>query len=578
MPIARRPAVSDPLARRARGYVFVLLILVIGARSAHAAGTNAAWQGGVERFLEAHFAANPVTAIYAGRHEFDGRLPDLSRAAFEREVARLEAERARVAAFDPSGLTPAHRQEREYLLAALDADLFWKKEAQWPYRNPAYYLGLVDPEIYLSKPYAPLEQRMRAYLAYARAIPQATQQIRANLRTPMPAPWIEYGINAFGGFADFFANDVTAVFAAVGDRDLQRQLAQANAAASQAMRGLADWLVSERPRGTQDYALGPALFTRMVRATEQVDVPVDRLYALGQADLERNVADLRRVCATYAPGRTLRECADKANAVKPADGAVATARRQLPELRAFVEQHRLVTIPGPEQALVELAPPYNAQNFAYIQTAGPYEKPDVPSVYYIAPPDPRWTPEEQAQYVPGEGTLLSTSVHEVWPGHFLHFLHFNRNPSRVAQLFWSYAAVEGWAHYVEEMMKDEGLRGGQPEWQVGQLLSALKRNVRYVCAIGLHTRGMTVAQCEQLFRESGLTDPGNARQQALRGTYDPAYLNYTLGKLMILKLRSDWRAAHPGTSLREFHDAFLGYSGPLPLVRRLMLGNATPAL
>ena len=174
--------------------------------------------------------------------------------------------------------------------------------------------------------------------------------------------------------------------------------------------------------------------------------------------------------------------------------------------------------------------------------------------------------------------MLSTSVHEVWPGHFLHFLHVNRNASKVARLFQSYAYTEGWAHYVEEMIEAEGLRGGDPEWQIGQRLSALKRDARYLCAIGLHTQGMTVTECEKLFRDGALTDPGNARQQALRGTYDPAYLNYTLGKLMILQLRTDWLAANPKAGLREFHDRMLALSGPVPLVRKLMLGKETPPL
>jgi uncharacterized protein (DUF885 family) len=419
---------------------------------------------------------------------------------------------------------------------------------------------------------------MRAYIAYARAIPGATQQVRANLRTPMPAPWIEYGVNAFGGFADFYRKDVGKVFADVKDAQLQTQLSAANEAAANAMRALADWLASERPRATQEYALGPKLFARMLEATEQVTVPLDRLKQIGEADLGRNLVALRAICSKYAPGRTLRECAEQADSVAPAGGAVARARQQLPELRDFVASHGLVTIPGPEQALVEQAPPYNAQNFAYIVTAGPYEKPTVPSIYYIAPPDPRWTPEEQAKYVGGEGTLLSTSVHEVWPGHFLHFLHVNRNPSKIAQLFQSYAYTEGWAHYCEEMMVEQGLRPDSAEWKIGQLRSALRRDARFLSALGLHTAGMTVAQSETMFRESALQDPGNARQQALRGTYDPAYLNYTLGKLMILQLRKDWQAAHPQAPLREFHDTFLEYSGPLPLVRRYMLGNDSPPL
>jgi uncharacterized protein (DUF885 family) len=544
---------------------------------ADAPSADAAWDAGVVQFIDEHFAANPVMAVYAGRHEFDGQLPDLGDAALRRDLARIEAARARIQAVDSAKLSESRQRERAYLLAALDVELFWKKEAEWPRRNPAYYLGLLDPEIYLSKPYAPLEARMRAYIAYAREIPRAAAQIRANLRTPMPAPWIEYGINAFGGFAQFYGQDVTAVFAEVKDPALQQQLAAVNADAARAMQELADWLVTERKRATQDYALGPQLFSRMVAATEQVDVPLARQQQIGQADMERNLTALRNVCSKYAPGQTLRECADKANSHRPEGGSVAAARRQLPELRDFVAAKSLVTIPGPEQALVEAAPPYNAQNFAYINTPGPYESKDVPGVYYIAPPDPRWSPEDQAKYVGGEGTLLSTSVHEVWPGHFLHFLHVNRNPSKVAQLFQSYAYTEGWAHYTEEMMRDEGLRQGSPEWHVGQLLSALRRNARYLSAIGLHTQGMTVAQSEQVFLDA-LADPGNARQQALRGTYDPAYLNYTLGKLMIMKLRDDWMAAHPNASLREFHDAFLSYSGPVPLVRKLMLGNDSPPL
>jgi uncharacterized protein (DUF885 family) len=549
-----------------------------GAALADVASADTAWQAHVERFLDAYFQADPVAAVYAGRHEFDGRLPDLSAAGLARHVARLEAERGKTAGFDPATLSEASRREREYLLAALESELFWMRDVEWPFRNPAWYLPLVDPEIYLSRPYAPLDQRLRAYLDYARAIPAATRQVRANLRTPMPAPWVEYGINAFGGFAEFFANDVAPVFADVHDDALQSQLKVANAEASQAMRQLADWLVAQRPSATQDYALGAAAFAKMLEATEQVTVPLPRLREIGEADLARNLAELRKVCEAYAPGATLRACADEANSHKPEGGPVAGARRQLPEIREFVVQKDLVTIPGSEQALVEQAPPYNAQNFAYIQIPGPYEKDGVPAVYYIAPPDPRWTPEEQAQYVSGEGTLLSTSVHEVWPGHFLHFMHVNRNPSKIAQLFWSYAYTEGWAHYTEEMMADEGLRAGDPRWHIGQRVSALKRNVRYLCAIGLHTAGMTVEQCETLFRERAMTDPGNARQQALRGTYDPAYLNYTLGKLMILKLRGDWRAAHPKAPLREFHDQFLGYAGPVPLVRRLMLGDGTPPL
>lgn len=538
-----------------------------------ATASSADWDKLVADYLEEYFAANPVFAVFAGRHEFDGRMQDFSPQAIAHEIALLRSARTRVAAFDAKGLDARRAFERDYLLSRIDRDLFWLADAEWPFRSPDHYLGFLDPEPYLHKPYAPLDQRMRAYIAYAKTIPGAAAQIRANLRTPMPAPWITYGVNAFGGFADFYDKDVTPIFAEVADPALQAELKAANTAAAAAMRGLASWLESERPRATNDFAIGAEMFSRMLKATESVTEPLEKIAAIGQADLERNSAALREACGRFLPGATVAACVDKVRLRKPADGPVAAATRQLPELEAFVRAKDLVTIPSDERALVAQAPPYNAQNFAYIFTAGPYEQ-GVPSTYYIAAPDPKWSAAERAQYVLPEAGLLFVSAHEVWPGHFLHYLHANRSASKVGQLFQSYAFTEGWAHYSEEMMFDAGLREGDPEAHIGQLMQALWRNVRFVSAIGLHTGNMTLEESERLFREQAFLDPGNARQQALRGTYDPGYLNYTLGKLMIRKLREDWVATRGGRAAwKEFHDTLLSYGGPpLPLVRREMLG------
>jgi uncharacterized protein (DUF885 family) len=258
---------------------------------------------------------------------------------------------------------------------------------------------------------------------------------------------------------------------------------------------------------------------------------------------------------------------------KPPEGAVAGARRQLPMLKQFLIEEDLVSIPGTEDALVGEAPPHRRFNAAYIDIPGPFES-GLPSVYYIAPPDPEWTEEQQAAYVPGEADLLAISVHEVWPGHFLHYLHANRAENRVGPHFGTYTFSEGWAHYAEEMMIEAGLGEGDPEVHIGQLLNALLRNVRYLSAIGLHAEGMTVAESQAMFEEKAFQDFGNATQQAKRGTYDPGYLNYTLGKLMIMKLRDDWTAGRGGREAwKQFHDAFLDYgSPPIPLVREQMLG------
>jgi uncharacterized protein (DUF885 family) len=215
-------------------------------------------------------------------------------------------------------------------------------------------------------------------------------------------------------------------------------------------------------------------------------------------------------------------------------------------------------------------------NAAYISIPGPYEK-NLPSIYYIAPPDPKWTQAEQEAYIPAKADLLFISVHEVWPGHFLQFLHSNRASSKLGGVFISYAFNEGWAHYTEEMMWEVGLGNGDPETHIVQLLNALLRNVRFVSAIGMHTGEMTVSESEKMFREKAYQDAGNARQQAARGTFDPAYGNYTLGKLMIRKLREDWTTTRGGRQAwKAFHDEFLSFGAPpIPLVRKAMLGAET---
>ena len=398
---------------------------------------------------------------------------------------------------------------------------------------------------------------------------------------------------------------------------MQKDLADADTNAANAMANLTNYLTGLRKTATENFAIGKDLYAQMVKDTEQVDVPIEQIEAAGRADLDRNTTALKAECATYLPKGTLTACVAKVSAKKPPEGAVEAARRQLPMLRDFVQKNNVVSIPNDDQALVAEAPPYNRNNAAFIQVPGPYDK-GVPATFNIAPPDPKWTKAEQLQYIPSEASLMFTSVHEVWPGHFLQFLHSNANPDKLEALWVGYAFAEGWAHYCEEMMYEEGLGRGDPEMHIGQIMDALLRDVRLLSSIGLHTEGWTVAQSEKMFREQAFQDPGNARQQAARGTYDPAYLNYTLGKLMIRKLRTDWVAKMHGSAgaapaqaapaapasaamtgpamsgpamtgpamtggpgaggdqalWHDFHDKFLSYGGPpIPMVRQEMMGE-----
>jgi hypothetical protein len=549
------------------------------------------WPKVSERFIEDYFKGHPLFAAESGRHEFDGQMPDLSADGIKREIARLHTVRDEIAAVDPAALQPQQRLEREYVLNVVGRDLFWQEKARFPFTNPVWYAERIDPDVYLSRNYAPLDARMKAYIDYARAIPKIAADIRANLKPPLPKSFVELAIDDFGGFADFYRKDVAAIFATVKDPDLQKQLTEANSAAAKAMSQLKDYFVSLRKTADTNFALGGDLFKQMVKDTDGVDLPTDVIEAEGRADLERNLTALKAECAVYLPG-TIDRCIAKMSAKKPAGGAVEGARRQLVLLKEFIIKNQVVTIPSTEEALVAEAPPYNRANAAFIQVPGPYDH-GVASVYNIAPPNPKWSKAEQAAYIPGEAVLMFDSVHEVWPGHFLQYLHSNANPSKLLGLWVAYSFAEGWAHYCEEMMYEMGLGNGDSEMHIGQLTQALLRDVRLLSAIGMHTQGMTMAQSEKMFREQAFQDPGNARQQAARGTYDPAYLNYTLGKLMIRKLRSDWvaktRAASPATApettpggapggepklWHDFHDKFLSYGGPLiPLVRKEMVGE-----
>ena len=266
-------------------------------------------------------------------------------------------QREQIAAVDAGTLQPRERFDREYLLAVVDKDLFWIEKTQFPFSNPAWYLGQIDPDIYLSRNYAPLEVRMKAYIKYAQGIPKIAASIKENLKSPMPKTYVELGIEEFGGLADFYTKNVAAVFASVADADLQKQLKDADAAAAQAMIALKDYLVGERKNATDKYALGPDLFAQMVKQTEQVDLPVAQIEAAGRADLERNTAALKAECSNYAPKASLAQCVAKMAANKPKGGPVEEARNQLKMLKEFIVQNNVVSIPSNDEALVAEAPP-----------------------------------------------------------------------------------------------------------------------------------------------------------------------------------------------------------------------------
>ena len=560
---------------RKTAYVLLLTtIALVGCSSeeqqpAATVESSMPWETFATRVIAEYYERNPESAVDAGLHEYDGQISDYSLEALDEYALWLDAVVAEASAYDE--LEGIEAFERDYLLNQMRGQLFWLRESNYPKKNPLFYSASVS--VYVDREYAPLEERIVAYTQYISQVPEMLATMRENLEPPLPTPYLEIGVGVFAGFAYYLESTVPGLFAAVEDEQLQRRFAAANSAAAEAVQQTADWLEELKATGTDDYALGEARFLQMLRDTQGVDLSLAELKAAGAADLQRNLDALFEACAEFAPGASTEDCVLKVQSRKPPEGAVAGATRQLPALKEFLVENDIVSIPSDEEALVAESPPHRRFNIAYINIPGPFES-GLPSVYYIAPPDPNWSEEDRLAYIPGETDLLAISVHEVWPGHFLQYLHSNRAENNVGRHFGTYTFSEGWAHYTEQMMVDAGLGGGDPEVKIGQLLNALLRNVRYMSAIGLHAEGMTVEESQALFAGKAFQDFGNASQQAYRGTYDPGYLNYTLGKLMINKLRDDWTAGKGGREAwGQFHDQFLSYGvPPIPLVREQMLG------
>ena len=332
------------------------------------------WEKFVIRQIEEHIDAHPQWAVVQGRHEYDGQLPDWSRAGIEKEATRLHRARDEAMAFADDQLSPEQLYQREYLVSRIDQDLFWIEKARLPFRSPEYYFGWLsdslDPSAYISLNYASLDERLRAFTRYLNNVPRAVGQIKDNLAMPMPRTWLQLGIEGLGGYADYFRDDVPAIWAAVDDEDLQQAFASANAEAIEAMQGMADWLKSNLPNATEDFALGPELFREMLWDTERVSISLEELEAIGRADMARNLQRLNDACAEFAPGATIQDCFSKMSGNKPRDGSVESARDQLEETRKFIVEEDLVSIPGAEEARVDESPPYARSNFAYINIPG----------------------------------------------------------------------------------------------------------------------------------------------------------------------------------------------------------------
>jgi uncharacterized protein (DUF885 family) len=538
-----------------------------------------------ERYIKAMFDFAPNQGSAAGLHEYDWRQPDLSGEAIHARVREVQAFAQGLAAIDPADLGKEDAFDYRLLRSAVEAEIYqWEAEQDY-LRNPMWYGRALDLTTFLTRNYAPLEERVRAAIGYLQTAPWAVQAARGNLQPNLPRPFLAISLEMYEGMLAFYDKDLQTTAAQLQNEALKNDLESARHTARAAVAGFLQEL-KERylPDASDDYAIGAAMFSRLLRAGELVDLPLDMVLAIGERDLERNLEAAREAAGQIEPGQTPRKVAETLKHDHPSAGElIPYTRALLEEIRRFLIDRDIIGVPSEVRALVEPTPEFLRWAFAMMDTPGPFEKVATEAYYYVTPPDSDWPPQKQDEWLTSfNRTLLKgISIHEAYPGHYVHFLHINhRTRGKLRQLLHSYAFTEGWAHYAEEMMLEVGFGDHDQRLRLAQLAEALLRDCRYICAIKLHTQGMTVDEATKFFMDNAFMEETPARKEALRGTFDPGYLNYTLGKLMILKLREDLKARQgAGFNLRNFHDDLLAYGAPpVPLVRAAMLGDRDGAI
>jgi hypothetical protein len=531
----------------------------------------------VERAFAQIWGLYPGWGVYVGKHEYDGVVPDWS---VETEARRLD-ELASIAASlrQLDGLSRDQELDRDLLLAEIDSITFWRTTLREAETNPRRWVYLVDPDLYLRREFAPPQARAQIVSRLLGAVAATLETARMRLDETLDTTICEWGITAADGLAAMLAEEVVRTFAGKIDDPVGDELASAVAEASSELRAFADWLRDDRlPVSTRGFAIGASNMEEMLRHAEMIDLPLDEMLAIGEANLAENRAAFEVTAAQMDPGETPRRVYEQQveSVHAPRGGLIDETRDMLEAIRSFLVERDLITVPSEVRAKVAATPHHMRWAFAMMDTPGPYEQVATDAYYFVTPTEDDWDDDKAEEWLRALNTFVleDISIHEAYPGHYVHFLHYADAPTEVSRRLTSYAFTEGWAHYTEQMMFEEGYRDGDPRFRLAQLVEALVRNCRFVCSIRMHAHGMTVDEATQFFIDNAYYTETAARKEAERGTFDPGYFSYTLGKLQILELREDYKKAKGDAfSLKEFHDAMLSRGAPpVTLMRRVLLG------
>ncbi len=548
-----------------------------------------------EYFDQVYYPHQPTAGTTAGFHQYDTKLEDFSRKSIDAEIAALQEFEKRIAAVPSAPLDQITRADREIVLGQIHSRLLTLQTIRpWAKNADTYSSTCANGAFTLiERKFASPDDRLRSVIAREKQMPSLLAEARVNLQNP-PRIFTQIAIEQLPGITRFFEHDVPLAFADAHDAVLKQEFAQSNAAVIAALNEYLGWLKTDLlPQSNGDFRIGAETFSKKLLYDEMVDVPLDKLLEIGWADMRRNQQQFIQISKELEPAKDNRAVLEQLGHNHPAPDTLLNAfRATFDSLLGFIRTHHIVTITSDVRPIVEETPPFmRATTFASMDSPGPFETHATDSFFNVTLPGPSMTPAQVESFMHSfnVGTVISTSVHEAYPGHYTQYLWSSRAPSRVRKILSSTTNVEGWAHYTEQMMLDEGY--GQPGagakdereskfLRLGQLQDALLRNARFIVGIQMHTGNMNFDQAVEFFQKEGYQSKETAIVESKRGAGDPTYLYYTLGKIEIMKLRADlMKKQGSAFSLEQFHDTFLEQGAPpIKIVRETMLQDDSPVL
>ncbi|HLH52718.1 MAG TPA: DUF885 domain-containing protein [Verrucomicrobiae bacterium] len=558
-------------------------------------GPDAVFEKIADEYIQGYLDWRPQQGTTLGFHQYDGKVTDLSRASLDGELKRLQTFDKKLNDLDNRQLSPHAFYDYRILRSAIKREIFGFDQMEIYSQNPMTYAGVIDVNIYIKRDFAPLQDRVRSIISVLKQSPAVFAAARANLGESLPRPQLELAIDQANGAADFLGKDLVDALEPVKDAQLMSEFKLANNRAIQDLHDYATFLKDQKlPKANDRYALGREKYRRLLEYGEMVTLAPEQLLELGLKELHKKQDVFAEAARDIDPNAKPLDVFKSIQRDHPTEkNLIPDTARNLEMIRQFLLDHNIISLPSQVRAQVKDTPQYlRATTFASMDTPGPFESKATEAYYYVTPPEPDWPASQKEEWLSSFNyyTTDIVSIHEAYPGHYVQFLHLNASPAnKLEKIFTGYAFSEGWAHYAEQMMIDEGFGASSSpnpshedkvkaaKYRIAQADEALLRFCRLCVSIKMHCQGMTVDDATRFFQDNSYYEEKPARQEAMRGAFDPEYLYYTLGKLEIFKLRDDYRKQEgENFSLKKFHDEMLRHGAPpLRLLRELMLKDQT---